>query len=55
MKETWGADPTPEDTHVFICGNPRMISDMIETLEKDGFTEWHKSKNPDGQIHVEKF
>ena len=54
MEEKWGFKPTPDDTHVFLCGNPRMIADMSEALESDGFTEWSR-KNPDGQIHIEKF
>lgn len=54
MEEQWGFRPAPENTHIFICGNPRMISDMTEALEKDNFSEWSR-KNPDGQIHVEKF
>lgn len=54
MEETWGFKPSPEDTHIFLCGNPRMIADMTEALEKDNFSEWSR-KNPEGQIHVEKF
>ena len=54
MEEQWGFRPAPENTHIFICGNPRMINDMTEALEKDNFTEWSR-KNPEGHIHVEKF
>ncbi|RLD67071.1 MAG: hypothetical protein DRI84_03430 [Bacteroidetes bacterium] len=54
MEKQWGFKPAPENTHVFICGNPRMINDMTEALEGDGFTEWSR-KNPEGHIHVEKF
>jgi ferredoxin--NADP+ reductase len=53
MEEKWGFKPTPENTSVFLCGNPRMINDMVEAMAVDGFTE-HKKKSP-GQIHVEKF
>ncbi len=48
-----GYKPTAENTHVFICGNPKMIETMQELLEKDGFVK-HKSKTP-GQIHIESF
>lgn len=48
-----GYKATPENTHVFICGNPRMIDTMKELLEADGFTQ-HKPKTP-GQIHIESF
>lgn len=53
MEEKWGFKPKPENTHIFLCGNPRMISDMNEALAEDGFTV-HKRKNP-GQIHIEEF
>jgi ferredoxin--NADP+ reductase len=53
VSDIWGFKPTPENTHIFLCGNPRMIADMCEALEHDGFTE-HSRKNP-GQIHIEKF
>ncbi len=54
MEETWGFKPEATNTHVFLCGNPKMIADMTEALEKDNFTEWSR-KNPEGQIHSEKF
>ncbi len=53
LSEAWRAKPTPEDTHVFLCGNPYMIRDVINLLEKEGFEE-HTPENP-GQIHLEKF
>jgi len=49
----WGFNPLPENTDVFLCGNPRMINSMVELLGEDGFKE-HKRKEP-GQIHVEEF
>lgn len=54
MEKVWGFKPMPENTDIFLCGNPRMIADMTEVLGKDGFTEWSR-KNPEGQIHIEKF
>jgi len=54
MEEKWGFKPHPDNTHIFLCGNPRMISDMTDALEKDDFSEWSR-KNPEGQIHIEKF
>jgi NAD(P)H-flavin reductase len=50
----WEIEINPNNTHVFLCGNPRMTGDMTELLESEGYTEWSK-KNPEGQIHVEKF
>jgi ferredoxin--NADP+ reductase len=53
IEKLWGFKPTAENTHIFLCGNPRMGTGMVEALEKDGFKE-HTRKEA-GQIHVEKF
>ena len=53
IEETWGRKPTPETTHILLCGNPKMIEAMLEVLGEEGFTE-HTRKQP-GQIHLEKF
>ena len=51
LDKAWGGHPTPENTHVFLCGNPAMCTDMKALLEAEGFVE-HSRKSP-GQIHVE--
>jgi len=51
--EKIGFEPKPDNTHVFLCGNPNMIKSMKETLYKDGFKD-HKRREP-GQIHAEEF
>ncbi len=48
-----GLKPTPENTHIFLCGNPSMIDTMVEVLEKEGYKE-HSKKSP-GQIHLERY
>lgn len=48
-----GLEPTPENTHIFLCGNPNMIDSMVELLEEEGYTE-HSKKAP-GQIHLERY
>jgi ferredoxin--NADP+ reductase len=53
IEEKCGFKPSPENTDIFLCGNPKMISAMKEVLGKDGFTV-HSRKNP-GQIHIEEF
>jgi ferredoxin/flavodoxin---NADP+ reductase len=51
LSQAWGGKPSPEDTHIFLCGNPAMCKGMKDVLESEGFTE-HSRKTP-GQIHVE--
>ena len=53
LEKLMARKPSPESTHVLLCGNPAMIETMLEILKAEGFTE-HSSKQP-GQIHVEKY
>ena len=46
-------EANPDNTHILLCGNPAMIDEMVEILEKEGFTE-HTKKNP-GNIHLERY
>ena len=52
VETAMGVKPSPENTHVLLCGNPGMIEGMMNLLGKNGFCE-HTRKEP-GQIHVEK-
>ncbi|MCB0394434.1 MAG: hypothetical protein KDD25_07735, partial [Bdellovibrionales bacterium] len=49
----WKECPSPETTHMFLCGNPDMVKDMTAQFESEGFTQ-HSRKQP-GQIHIEKY
>jgi ferredoxin--NADP+ reductase len=53
IKAAWGFQPTPENTHIFLCGNPAMIEDVTRLLTGEGFVE-HSPRKP-GQIHAEKY
>jgi ferredoxin--NADP+ reductase len=53
VKAAWGFQPTPENTDVFLCGNPAMIDSVTALLAKEGFAE-HSPQKP-GQIHAEKY
>jgi ferredoxin--NADP+ reductase len=53
VETAMGAKPTPDNTHVLLCGNPGMIEGMIERLGTEGFVEGTR-KEP-GQIHAEKY
>jgi ferredoxin--NADP+ reductase len=49
----WGFQPMPGNTHIFLCGNPSMIEDMLRLLATEGFQE-HTKKTP-GQVHLERY
>ncbi|NWJ41978.1 MAG: ferredoxin--NADP reductase [Geothrix sp.] len=53
LARTWGFRPAPADTHIFLCGNPDMLTTLQGQLEAEGFRE-HTKKAP-GQIHLEKY
>ena len=52
-EKKWNMKPIPDNTHFFLCGNPRMIDTMKELLAKDGFTEHNRKVF--GQVHAEEF
>ncbi len=53
VEKAWGFHPTPENTHVFLCGSPGMIDSMVEMLGEEGFVE--QTRSQPGQIHVERY
>ena len=53
IKAAWGFQPTPENTDVFLCGNPAMIESVTALLKGEGFAEHSPVKR--GQIRAEKF
>jgi ferredoxin--NADP+ reductase len=53
LERAFGKRPSPADTHVFLCGNPKMVEEVTRTLEGEGFLLC-EGKRP-GQIHVEKY
>jgi ferredoxin--NADP+ reductase len=53
LSASWGFEPTPDNTHIFLCGNPSMIETMLQILAGEGYEE-HTRRSP-GQIHVEKY
>ncbi len=53
VADAWGSWPTPDDTHIFLCGNPKMTEEMLELLAEKGFRE-HKRRRP-GTVHVERY
>jgi ferredoxin/flavodoxin---NADP+ reductase len=53
IERVWGYRPTPDNTHVFLCGNPEMIQSMTAILAEERFMEHTPRQN--GQIHSEKY
>jgi len=53
LERAWGSTPTPDDTHIFLCGNPAMIEEMMELLGAAGFRR-HSRHDP-GQVHIEEY
>lgn len=53
FERAWGFRPTPQDTHVFLCGSPQMITSMTDILVEEGFVG--ASRFSQGQIHSEQY
>ena len=53
MKECFEFIPSPQNTHVMLCGNPYMIEGMLMILEQLDFSI-HTRRQP-GNIHFEKY
>ncbi len=53
ITDIWRMEPTTENTHIFLCGNPGMIEDTVALLEIHGYREHTRKQN--GQIHLERF
>ncbi len=53
VERLWARRLDPKKTKVFICGNPNMISSVMEILTERGFKE-HSKKVP-GDVIIEKF
>ena len=53
LERRWGFTPTPDATHIFLCGNPDMIEETLELLTEEHFRE-HTKRSP-GQVHLERY
>jgi ferredoxin--NADP+ reductase len=53
LAQAWGFQPSPENTHIFLCGSPGMIDETVAMLTEEGFCE--NTKKQPGQIHVERY
>ncbi len=43
----------PEETHFFLCGNPKMVENVSKMLVGQGYTK-HTRRDP-GALHIEEF
>lgn len=53
LRNAWGCELTPQNTHVFLCGAPAMIDDMMGLLGAGGFRE--HTRQEAGEVHVERY
>jgi ferredoxin/flavodoxin---NADP+ reductase len=49
----WGTKASPDNTHIFLCGNPTMVEEMAALLASEGYPE-HKKREP-GLVHLERY
>ena len=53
FKEVVGLEMNPDQSQMFLCGNPAMIDQVQKELETKGFKK-HSKKNP-GNLHFERY
>jgi ferredoxin--NADP+ reductase len=53
VRERWGFSPSPDSTHILLCGNPAMIDQIMVILAEQGYQE--DTKKTPGQIHLERY
>lgn len=53
IEAAWGFPVRPDNTHIFLCGNPAMIEDLSDILREEGFQN-HRKRAP-GQLHIERY
>lgn len=53
IEKAWGDRPQPDNTHVFLCGNPAMRDSFVELLGEEGFRT--DTDTEIGQIHEENY
>jgi ferredoxin--NADP+ reductase len=53
VSRSLGFEPSPDNSRIFLCGNPGMIEDMLELLAESGFRE--HSRNRPGEVFVERY
>ncbi|BFN37344.1 ferredoxin--NADP reductase [Fidelibacter multiformis] len=51
VDDLWHSEIRPENTAVFLCGHPEMISQMVELLGESGFKPYDRKKG--GSIFYE--
>lgn len=53
LLESVGIEVSPEKTHFFLCGNPKMVDSVTHFLSKYNYTI-HKENCP-GALHIEEY
>ena len=53
IEKSWGEELKPENTNIYLCGNPEMVKNMTEYFQNLGFKE--NSRREPGQIFIEKY
>ena len=53
VRDAFGFMPAPDNTDVFICGNPKMTDEMESILLAEGFQAHTHQQS--GQIHIERY
>jgi ferredoxin--NADP+ reductase len=53
LEQMTGVPFDPQQTHIFLCGNPDMINDIEAMMTERGYTT--ATKKQEGQLHFERY
>lgn len=53
VEQMAGVPLNPEQTHIFLCGNPAMIDDIEKVMVERGYVT--ATKKQEGQLHFERY
>jgi ferredoxin/flavodoxin---NADP+ reductase len=53
LEKEAGIEITPEKTHFYLCGNPKMVESVTDFLAKRNYNK-HTSEQA-GSLHVEEY
>jgi len=53
IEQMTGVPLDPEQTHLFLCGNPAMIDDIEKMMAERGYVT--ATKKQQGQLHFERY
>jgi ferredoxin--NADP+ reductase len=53
LERIWETNLTPANTHLFLCGNPGMVDEMLAIAQSEGYRQ--STNRVPGEVHIERY